>query len=248
MECGKKGELEMGLETTVLRTDRESGVEIGDLMAIHNVVWEGFDWSLGSGVDEDARRARYFDLWKAAAALDQRAVLDRVDSSPSFTDPQRARIHRIPDESFSKCLAEVRSRIAGHSPGNSHLFFHVWENPPAETLVETCSWAFNQRMADCGFRDQGRDPVTESAVVELDPSLVRELDRAWRGIPLKLKAIRVVSWLRPEVAERMFEDLSDSHCLPPLGLPELIRLAEDIHRVAKAASDPKSRLWLLSSY
>lgn len=231
----------MGLDLTVAKT--KDCLNLCELVAIYDVIHENMDWYLEE--DKSKRYARYLDLTSRAFALTKKDVLNSAEDKEL-----EEHLKFIPNELFDVYLSYVRSTIGDFNKENSHLSFE-FDKLPFASLKDSYSWILHGLFKECKAEDIEL-PGQGDFIMELDKGKLIELERKWSGKSFKIWIARWIGYFKPEVEERICQDLCRELLPNEYGLD-----ADDIHFYRNAVMDVCSkarkskedeRIWMISSY
>ena len=227
----------MGLDMTVAQTTKD--IDLISMYHIMNVVNDGFDWHLGTD------RSRKYDIFHIKSiqisTLTKNDVLEKIQDDD---DKKYSHLKNLSDDEFAKYLKYLYNAIGDFHIENSHLFFD-YDKLPGDSLLDSCSWG----LRDLIYYNCITDTITSSddSIVEIDKDKLSSLAKKWKRFGRKLKLIKFIWYIYPEMAERMFNDWFDSNCIMEYDINECIYIANQLNELVKKV-DKTSRLWLISSY
>ena len=227
----------MGLDMTVAQTTKD--IDLISMYHIMNVVNDGFDWNLGTD------RSRKYDIFLnksiQVSTLTKNDVLEKIQDDDG---KKYSHLKNLSDDEFAKYLNHLFNSIGEFSVENSHLFFD-YDKLPGDSLLDSCSWG----LRDLIYYNCITDTITSSddSIVEIDKDKLSSLAKKWKRFGRKLKFIKFIWYIYPEMAERMFYDFIDVNNIMEYDINECIYIANQLNELVKKV-DKNSRLWLISSY
>ena len=225
----------MGLDMTIAQTTKD--IDLISMYHIMNVVNDGFDWNLGTD------RSRKYDIFLnksiQVSTLTKNDVLEKIQD-----DKKYSHLKNLSDDEFTKYLNYLCNSIGEFSIENSHLFFDH-DKLPCDSLLDSCSWG----LRDLIYYNCITDTITSSddSIVEIDKNKLSSLAKKWKRFGRKLKFIKFIWYIYPEMAERMFYDFIDVNSIIEYDINECIYIANQLSELVKKVGKT-SRLWLISSY
>lgn len=224
----------MGLDMTVAQTTMD--IDLISMYHIMNVVNDGFDWYLGT--DRSRKQDIFHNKSIQVSTLTRNDVLDKIQ------DYRYSHLKNLSDDEFAKYLNYLCNSIGEFSIDNSHLFFDH-DKLPCYSLLDSCSWG----LRDLIYYNCTTNIITSSddSIVELDKDKLSSLAKKWKRFGRKLKFIKFIWYIYPEMAERMFYDWIDVNNIMEYDINECIYIANQLNELVKKV-DKNSRLWLISSY
>ena len=227
----------MGLDMTIAQTTKD--IDLISMYHIMNVVNDGFDWNLGTD------RSRKYDIFLnksiQVSTLTKNDVLEKIQDDDN---KKYSHLKNLSDDKFSKYLKYLYNAIGDFHIENSHLFFD-YDKLPGDSLLDSCSWG----LRDLIYYTCITDTITSSddSIVEIDKDKLSSLAKKWKRFGRKLKFIKFIWYIYPEMAERMFYDFIDVNSIIEYDINECIYIANQLSELVKKV-DKTSRLWLISSY
>ena len=227
----------MGLDMTVAQTTKD--IDLISMYHIMNVVNDGFDWYLGT--DRSRKQDIFHNKSIQVSTLTKNDVLDKIQDDD---DKKYSHLKNLTDDEFAKYLNHLCNSIGEFSIENSHLFFDH-DKLQCDSLLDSCSWG----LRDLIYYTCITDTITSSddSIVEIDKDKLSSLAKKWKRFGRKLKFIKFIWYIYPEMAERMFYDFIDVNCIMEYDINECIYIANQLNELVKKV-DKTSRLWLISSY
>ena len=224
----------MGLDMTIAQTTKD--IDLISMYHIMNVVNDGFDWYLGT--DRSRKQDIFHNKSIQVSTLTRNDVLDKIQ------DYRYSHLKNLSDDEFTKYLNYLCNSIGEFSIENSHLFFDH-DKLPCDSLLDSCSWG----LRDLIYYTCITDTITSSddSIVEIDKDKLSSLAKKWKRFGRKLKFIKFIWYIYPEMAERMFYDFIDVNSIIEYDINECIYIANQLSELVKKVGKT-SRLWLISSY
>ena len=172
------------------------------------------------------------------------STLTRNDVLDKIQDYRYSHLKNLSDDEFAKYLNYLCNSIGEFSIENSHLFFDH-DKLPCDSLLDSCSWG----LRDLIYYNCITDTIISSddSIVEIDKNKLSSLAKKWKRFGRKLKFIKFIWYIYPEMAERMFYDFIDVNIIMEYDINECIYIANQLNELVKKV-DKASRLWLISSY